>query len=62
MHGGNIFNILPSDIGKCTKYLEILKIKLDIFLSEIPDHPVSPGLTPIPINTATNKHSNFLFN
>ena len=41
--------------------MAIFKTSLDTFLEQIPDHPVSPGLTPVPIDPVSNKHSNSLY-
>ena len=61
VHGGKIFNLLPSDLRNCDYSLEQFKAKLDLFLEQIPDHPASPGLTPVPIDQVLNKHSNSLY-
>ena len=61
VHGGKIFNLLPSDLRNCDYPLEQFKAKLDLFLEQIPDHPASPGLTPVPIDQVLNKHSNSLY-
>ena len=61
VHGGRIFNQLPSDLRNCNLSMEVFKTNLDIFLAQIPDHPVSPGLTPVPIDPVSNKHSNSLY-
>jgi len=55
-----IFNSLPSDLRNSNQKLNTFKKKLDTFLEQIPDHPISPGLTPVLINPVTNKHSNSL--
>ena len=61
VHGGRIYNLLPSDLRNCMDKLDSFKEKLDIFLGQIPDHPSSPGLTPVPINPVSNRHSNSLY-
>ena len=50
LHGGQIFNQLPSDLRNCNLSMEVFKTNLDILLAQISDHPVSPGLTPVPID------------
>ena len=57
-HGGNMFNMLPISLRNCCDSLDIFKSKLDDFLKDIPDQPLSTGLIPQPINQITNKHSN----
>ena len=59
-HGGNMFNLLPIELRNCHDSLEIFKTKLDAFLADIPDQPLSTGLYPEPINQTTMKHSNSL--
>ena len=59
-HGGKLFNLLPANIRNCTESLDIFKKKLDHFLTDIPDHPCSPGLYPEPISQVSNKNSNSL--
>ena len=61
VHGGRIFNLLPSELRNCNDSMEIFKSLLDTFLTQIPDHPVSPGLTPVPIDPVSNRHSNSLY-
>ena len=51
VHGGRI----------CNLSMEVFKTNLDIFLAQIPDHPVSPGLTTVSIDPVSNKHSNSLY-
>ena len=50
VHGGKIFNLLPSELRNCTYNMDTFKQKLDLFLTRIPDHPPCPGLAPVPIN------------
>ena len=61
VHGGRIYNLLPSDLRNCTDKLDSFKEKLDIFLGQIPDHSSSPGLPPVLINPVSNRHSNSLY-
>ena len=51
VHGGGIFNQLPSDLRNCNLSMEVFKTNLDIFLAEIPDHP----------DPVSNKHLNLLY-
>merc|ERR1712208_12441 len=59
-HGGKLFNSLPINIRNCTDSLETFKKELDLFISNIPDHPATPDLTPEPLNPFTCKNSNSL--
>ena len=62
VHGGNIFNLLPVSLRDWSGTKESFKEKLDLFLTDIPDLPLTPGLTPDPINRLSCKNSNSLFN
>ena len=58
VHGGRLFNSLPSNIRNCTENKESFKILLDEFLNSIPDKPESQGFYPEPICYTTCKQSN----
>ena len=57
-HGGNLFNAMPHYIREWKGTKEGFKVLLDTFLSQIPDNPVIPGLTPAPICRISCKNSN----
>ena len=61
VHGGRIFNILPSALRNFTGTKETFKTKLDNFMTKIPDQPACPGLTPAPIDPITCNNSNSLY-
>merc|ERR1712105_234439 len=61
VHGGRIFNLLPHDIRSWSGTKDGFKEKLDLFLSNIPDHPKTQDLTPVPVSRLTCKNSNSLF-
>ena len=45
-HGILLYNSIPSNIRNSSDSLNEFKLKLDEFLSTVPDHPAVPGLTP----------------
>ena len=57
VHGGRLFNSLPSHIRNCTENKESFKNLLDKFLSSIPDKPESQGIYPEPTYYITCKQS-----
>ena len=44
VRGARIFNLLPTSICNEEGDFELFKNHLDIFLSEVPDQPTTPGL------------------
>ena len=62
VHGGKLFNCLPIELRNCTDTKETFKIKLDLFLTNIPDQPVCQGLSPEPVSDISCKNSNSIIN
>ena len=60
VHGGKLYNLLPSNIRDCEGSKEGFKIILDTFLKDIPDQPLCTGLYPTPISSSTNRNYNSL--
>ena len=58
VHGGKLYNSLPQGIRDFRGSKETFKLKLDTFLSDIPDNPVLPGMYPDPICRNSCKNSN----
>ena len=59
VNGPQLFNSLPTNIRNMTNCtVEDFKIKLDMFLSYVPDQPKTESLTPEAINQYTMKQSN----
>ena len=59
VNGPQLFNSLPKNIRNMTNCtVEDFKIKLDMFLSYVPDQPKTESLTPEAINQYTMKQSN----
>ena len=61
VHGGRIFNILPSALRNFSGSKDTFKTKLDLFLTKIPDQPACPGLTPAPMDPISCDNSNSLY-
>ena len=47
----HLFNALPAELRDITVSKEVMKRKLDLFLSEIPDKPRVPHLEPAPMGS-----------
>ena len=61
VHRGKIFNLLPYDIRNWDGSKETFKLKLDEFLTNIPDHPRTNDLIPAPMNRISTLHSNSIY-
>ena len=61
VHGVRLFNCLPAELRNITQCSDIqFKEKLDKFLTNIPDQPMTGGLMPHVIDPVTGRHSNSL--
>ena len=57
-HGGSIFNLLPEHIRNWNGTIDTFKLKLDEFLSALPNQPYTGSLIPAPVNRITCRNSN----
>ena len=60
VHGGRLFNLLPSYIRNFEGSTDEFKTQLDEFLTNVPDMPLCDGLYPVPVCKNTCRNSNSL--